>query len=483
MMKTLFGHSFIYGAATLISRGSVLVLLLILPFLLTPAEYGVLGVIVAMSAFVNVIVPAEITQAMVRFYAAAPDGEKAVYVSTGWWFTATALLLFLAAAEAAAAPFCRWLLGDEAYLTTFRLGLAVMALTSLFYFLQNQFRWEFRTGGYVVASLFFSLATLGLALGIGFSAANPLEGVLAGQAIGAALSCLFAAWQLRSSLFGKVDKAKLREMLAVSLPIVPASLALLLSIYAARFVLNDVSGLAAVGIFTFASQIAGIAALALAGVQQAVTPLIMANHEDPQTPRMLGRSFEIFIGLGFALCLALGLFAPELIASFGEPAFRDSGPLILPLAMSVVLSGMYFFLPGFLIAKKTSRQMWVALASAVSSVALNYVLASRFGAAGATAATFFSSLIFLFLWFLASQPLYAVPIRWFAVGLSGIATLGGGIAAILIPYPDLWSAVAIKLLIGSAIAGVILATGLIPLRDGLASVRGLLRRPAAEQGP
>ena len=57
MKDKVLSHSLSYGAATIISRGTLLVALLVFPALLQPADYGALAMVLAIAALVNLIVP------------------------------------------------------------------------------------------------------------------------------------------------------------------------------------------------------------------------------------------------------------------------------------------------------------------------------------------------------------------------------------------------------------------------------------------
>jgi O-antigen/teichoic acid export membrane protein len=290
---------------------------------------------------------------------------------------------------------------------------------------------------------------------------------------------------LRRSFDLKLDKAKLGELLRFSLPLVPASVGLFLSVYVSRLILNGMASLDDVGVYTLAAQIGGIATLGIVGVQSAVTPLVMAHHQDPKTPAQLARLFEVFVGFGIVASLTLGLFAPEFIYFLGAPEYAVAGPLVLLLAPAALLSQMYFFAPGFAVAKRTTLQMWISLASGAIAVGANFWLISLWGIVGAAFATLASAAIFLLLWFVASQRLYQIPVRWIPVtlGVAGGALLGW--TSLAVPDMGLAAGLAIKAGLLAAATLFVLLIGLVPLRSGFALLRTLalpLRpRPSANR--
>src|SRR4030095_11876974 len=238
----------------------------------------------------------------------------------------------------------------------------------LFYFLQNQCRWEFRTAEFVLISLVFAFFTLALSLGLGMVFDPPLLGAVLGQVLGAAIAVGLGVFGLRQSFALRIDSAKLRQLLSFSLPLVPASLALFLSVYASRIILNALSSLEDVGLYTLAVQIGSIATLGIVGIQAALTPLVMAHHQKPQTPRQGAQLVESTVGFAVFACRALGLFAPEFIYYAGNRDYARAGPLVLLLAPAMFIAQLYVFAPGFAVAKRTIWQMWVSIASALAGI-------------------------------------------------------------------------------------------------------------------
>ena len=476
MIDKLFTQSAFYGAVALISRGANVFLLLGLTLVLDPADFGALSIILTLSGLAVVIVPLAITQGLALLAASADAQDKRNYASSAFRFTAVAVLVWLIAAELVAEPLCRWIIGPERYVPVFRIGLVVIAVNIAFDFIQNQFRWEFRLKEYALVSLSFALPTLIFAFLFAFLWPDPLQGILIGQVIGGTAAIVWGLWRLRNSLSGTFEWPKVCEMLRLTAPLVPASLAFLYSQYAGRFILNDTVGLDAVGSYSFASQIAGIAAVALVGVQNAVIPLIMSNHQDPETPRVLSRAFEFFTGAGVLLALGLGLVTPVAIAAVGNPLYRSAAPLVVLLSLSVVVSAMYVFLPGFLVAKRPWRQMWVSFAGVAISVSLNYFLSVRFGTLGAAAATLLASVLMLSLWYVFSKPLYPMRVRMLTCFCAVFLAAVAGEAALFFSSASYALAIAAKTAAFALVLLFVTATGLISLRDLHTAGASLLSR-------
>lgn len=480
VMRSLASHTAAYTLASALSRATVLVWLIVLPFFLPASDYGVLGLIITMAALVNLLVPLEISQALARYYPSAEPLAKRAYLSTAWTFTLAMLAIVAVTVLIASVPLCQLVLGDLRYLTIFRLAVLFFVFNTVFYFIQSQFRWDFRTTEYTVVTLVFAFVTLVLSLLFAITLPDALLGVIVGQLIGAGTGVALGLWRLRTTLGLGIDGTTLKNMLHFSLPLVPASLAIFLSTYASRFILLEQTGLEEVGLFTWASQIALVPPLLLLGFQAAVTPLVMKLYREPGTKHVLARAFEAVLALELCLCLAVGLLTPHVIAAVGYSAYAAAGPLVIILAPAYLMLQLYVFAPGFAISERTDLQLMVAAASAVTAVAGNYLLIGVFGLKGAAFATLAAAALFLGSWFWFSQSLYPLPVRWTRIAVLILLFASFGVMGTAIIAGVGLSAVAIKaaLIVGFVAAAFL--CGLVRFGDLISLLR---RKPVVTADP
>lgn len=422
MIRQLLAHTAAYTFANIVSRGTILVWLIVLPAFMSPADYGALGLIMTTASLVTMLVAAEVTQGLARYYPTAPQEERDGYSRTAWTFTIAMLAVAGVAALAFSPRLNQLLLGSPGYLPAFRLAIVYFALNTSFIFVQNQFRWDFRARDYTIVTLLFSVATLALSIGLAVLLPDALAGVLLGLVSGVAAGITLGAWRLRRTIGFEGDWAKLGRMLRFSVPLAVAGVALFVSTSASRYMLNGMLSLTEVGLFTWASQLAAIPALLLLGVQAAITPLVMKHHREARTPAILARSFETVVAGALCLCLAVGLFTPELVALLGYQSFAAAAPLVMILAPASLMFQLYVFCPGFAVRERTDLQLLVSVVTALAAVVLNYLLIGHMGLMGAAVGTFASSAIFFGCWFTLSGRLYPVPVRWVRLGLFALVT-------------------------------------------------------------
>lgn len=479
MLKAVLRDSLVYGLASLLSKGLAIFLLPLYTRVLSPGDYGAYDLLITLGALANLVVALEISQGLARFWADATEpGTRRRLASTSLWFSALMYGLFLVVGLLAAPQLNALVVGDARYLDAFRLGLGFIAVNGIYYLLLNQFRWELRSKAYAIASVAYALFTLLFALVFCLWLDLGLVGVMLAQLLAATVASLLCLWLLRHTFGWMFDARQLRAMLRFSAPLVPAGLAVFISLYINRFALNHFGSLQDVGHFAIGSRIAGLAALLILGIQAALTPLVYQHYRDPQTPGQIARLFSWFMAVALAGCLFLALFARELLMLFATPEFMAGAALVGILAPSLLLSQMYIFAPGIAIAKKTHWQLWVTLLSAAASVAGNWLLVPLWGIWGAALATLLSSSLFFLCWVSLSQRLYPIPYAWRALLLASLgfvacSVLGVELDGVGLALP---LTLLLKCLLLLLLLVLLVASGLVPLADLRALVEQLRRR-------
>lgn len=484
MLKAALRDSLVYGLASLLSKGLAIFLLPLYTRVLSPGDYGAYDLLITLGALANLAVALEISQGLARHW--ADEAERAAKVrlaSTSLWFTVVMYGLFLAAGLLAAPQLNSWVLGDDSYLDAFRLGLGFIAVNGIYYLLLNQFRWELRSKAYAVVSFAYALLTLLFAATFCVLLDMRLEGVMLAQLLAASCSGLLSIWLLRGTFTLSFDGRLLAMMLRFSAPLVPAGLAVFVSLYINRFALNHFGSLEDVGHFGIGSRIAGLAALLILGIQAALTPLVYQHYREPETPAHIARLFSWFMAVALAGCLFLALFARELLMLFATPEYMAGAALVAVLAPALLLSQMYIFAPGIAIAKKTHWQLWVTLLSAAVSAVANWLLVPLWGIWGAAVSTLLASLVFFLSWLWLSQRLYRIPYAWRGCVL---ALMGFVVCALLGAEVDgsgltLLFALLFKSLLLLALLVMVVACGLLPREDLRAMLSYLQRRFGASR--
>jgi len=481
MLRAVLRDSVIYSLASMLSKGLAVFLVPLYTRVLSTGDYGAYDLLITLGALANLTVAFEISQGLARYWVEAKNrGDRRRLASTALWFTALMYAIFLMVGLLVSPQLTPLLLGSDSYLEAFRVGLGFIAVNGIYYLLLNQFRWELRSKDYTLVSLGCAVLTLTFSILFCLGYDQGLIGVMLAQLLAVSVMSVIGLWLLRGSFGGILDFSDLVSMLRFSVPLVPAGLAVFISLYINRFALNNFGSLADVGLFGIGSRIAGLSSLMLLGIQAALTPLVYQHYRESGTPIHIARLFGWFSAAALFGCLFLGLFARELLVIFATPDFLGGASLVIYLAPAMLLSQMYIFAPGIAIYKKTLWQLWVTVGSAAVSVLSNWLLVPAYGVLGAAIATLLAALVFFGAWLLVSQRLYYVPYAWKGISISLLVFVGcaqiGEMVNKLSDYLIL--AVICKLLLCLLMAGAVVISRLVPVSD-LKLVANRLRRRRA----
>lgn len=416
MIHRFFRDSAIYTIPTILSTGISLFLVPLYTRVLTPSDYGALDMISVFGSLIALTVALEVSQGVARFYQdeQTDDGRKA-FASTALWFTVLMFTAFLIASLAFAPDLSLIVIGAPHLENVFRFGVVFIWVNGLFYLLKVQLRFELRSKAYSAISIVHSLSTAGASVLLAYVFHFGIYGFLAGMIIGTAAGALLGLWYLKATFQLHFDFIKLKTMLSFSIPLVPSSIAVFVSMYIDRLMINYYLSLEEVGLYGIGFRIASISTLALIGFQMALTPLVYKHYKDLETPHQLATIFRTFLAIAIVIFLILALFADVALWILTTPAYYAASQVVVFLVPAILLSQMYIFAPGIGIAKKTHLFIWINVGGAILNTFFNWILIPQFGYVGAGIATLLGYVCVFGVYMYCSQKLYYVPHNWKAI--------------------------------------------------------------------
>ncbi len=469
MVRRFFRDSAIYVIPTALNSGMALFLFPLYAHHFSRSEYGVLDLITITEVLVSLTVGFQLWQGLGRHVGGVRD-EKLVsaYASTALLFTVVCYVLFGLAAQLAAVPLADVLFGSRSDVGVLRVGIVWWCVAGVLVLAQSQLRWQLRAGRVAVAGVINVAFTGVLSVVLILPAHLGVTGAVLGQLIGCTASLLFILASTRTVFKGRFHRERCAEMLRYSLPLIPAGVAVFLNLYADRLVIREVGSVAEVGVYAVGYRIASAAYFLIAGTQGAITPLVLAHKDDPETPKDLARIFRLFVVCALALFLFLSIMAAPMVRIFAAAPFQHAVVVVPWLVAAVLLSSLYMFAPGMLITKKTGIVAWLTLAGGVGNLALALLLVPSLGILGAGIATSITSLGWFagMMWF--SQKDYPAPHAWarIAVG-SAVSLVIVTAAALTLPSGEIHafdiSAMIVRTVI--VLGGVALVTAVLLERD------------------
>jgi O-antigen/teichoic acid export membrane protein len=177
-----------------------------------------------------------------------------------------------------------------------------------------------------------------------------------------------------------------------------------------RFVIEDLLGRDAVGLYSAAYKAIAAGITANLALNAAYVPQFMRAHGKPLEAPFVRDAILTLVGGSMAVALALSLLGPTVVRTFYHREFQPAAELIPLLAPGAVLQALYLVHVNALFwSKKTSGiPVWTTLAGAVN-VALCYLLIPSFGLPGAAWATTLGYGVLALLFALAARKVTVLP--------------------------------------------------------------------------
>lgn len=419
MVRRFFKDSAIYAAANIAARGLSLFMVPYYVRVLDDSDIGTLDILLAWGAMAAVVTGLEISIGMSREYAGQKDDAARCEVSsTALWFSVVVYGLFLAVVALSAGPVARLLLGDERHAATVIAAAATVAAGGVFVIISQQLRYLLKPGLFAITSLVNAVTGLCATVTMVSWLRLGVVGVFLGNLTGLVVGCVLASYFTRGGFCWLFSGLRCRQLLRFSLPLIPSSIAAVVSLHFGRVALDQLLSRDAVGVYGIAARLGGMITLVMAGFNSAMAPLVFSRHEDVETPRALARIFHIFCGVALAGSAGFILFSPEVLHILTTPKYSGALTTVIILAPAALLSQMYIFAPGAWIRKKTWCISAVNITAATLNVALNWMLIPMIGLQGAACAALLGATVSFTASMAVSQYFYPVPHQWRQLGLA-----------------------------------------------------------------
>ena len=409
-VRRVFSHLAVYGSGEILLFAISFLLVPIYTRVLTPAEYGVLGLLLLLRAFLRPLNQLGLDESFLRFYYDCGD-DDARRSLTGTTLVAIGLAsgLVLTVLLAGAPAFSRLLLGSAEHAWTLRL-LALNGFLQAFLCVPHSLlrirneparfaRWT--VGGGLGATAGRLVLVVGLRMGVfGIMLADLLVSVV----LVAGLS------RVVERPIGRFSWRWAREMLRYGLPRVPNTLLQQVTMMSDRFFLRLSRPLSDVGIYQLGGTIANVLRIYPEAFRRAWMPFAFEKMDEPDGPRQFAQLATVaFAVLAFGT-LGIAILAGPVVQIMTPPQFHGAGAVVPLLVLSVALQGAATFLTTSLSVAKRTRALPVAAAVASGVTLTGHVtLIPRFGLLGAAAATATGQAALVVVMAVAAQRLYRIP--------------------------------------------------------------------------
>jgi O-antigen/teichoic acid export membrane protein len=464
---------------SLVARGVSFLLAPLYTRAMVPADFGVVGISNAVLAAVSVILGFAIHGAVPRMWVECEtDAQRRRFVGAllGFMLVVPTVLTIVLDFVGSMGWF------DGAFATVqFRPHLRLVLWTAFLGTFPNVptaiYMAREKPGNVALFNVVLTTASIAMALLFVAGLKQGALGVLRAQLFAAATTAALSVVVLWRMSPPTLDRARLVQALAFSLPLVPHLLANWALAISDRIVLERLVSKDDLGRYSLAYMFCTLASVIGAAVSSAFGPItnrrLKASPDDPTVPRLGTYAIVAIIGAS----LAIALFAPELIIVVAPVSYRAAAALVPLLVLGAVFQGLYVvFSTGTWYSMKTARVPLVTAIGAAVNLGLNVVLVPRFGvlAAALDTAIAYATLAGLHAWL--AHRLHPIAWEWRRITVAfgvGVACFFAG--ALLPQLPLGWALCAKLALLACGFPLALVALGFVRAGEWSA-VRSLLRR-------
>lgn len=451
-LKELFSDTIIYGISRVLAR---FINYLLVPFhtdVFRPDAYGIIGLVYAGIAFLNVIFTFGMESAYLR-YAKDRDHAKNVFktLQVGLLGGATVFALFLYFAAPALMPLMKLGPGSS-HIYLLMIGILWFDTLSLVPF--AELRLVRKSILYSVIHTIHVFINLGLNFYLILVLDWGIEAVFTAN-LAASVFSTVVLWLLTSDMLkGNWDRSILRKAFSFGWPFIPAGIGFAINEMLDRFFLGnylsedvifslygtDFSPESIVGIYSACYKVAVFMLLFVQMFRLAWQPFFLRHAEDPNAGRLFGDIFRYYNMAAAFIFLSVALFVDKIV-QIPIPLLNTTlideqywmGLDIVPLLLGAYwFHGWYMnFSAGIFIREETKIFPQITLIGAGVTIIANLALIPFLGMSGSALATLFSYGTMALLLYHRSKTVFPVPYS-LARGFGMLAIAG---AAILIkPY-------------------------------------------------
>lgn len=408
MIQQFLKEGSIYTLSNFATKGISLLLIPFYTAYFSPADYGILDYLSVLSGVINAVFSLQIAQGVSRYLGddALSELEKRKLGATGinaifTVYSLTAVFLLLTQHF--------WKTINETSTneftdSIFQLMIINTCINALFFQLGIHLRFRRKTIAFAWLSFIQSLANIALILTLVIYGKMGIEAIYWSSTIIAPFIVGFQLYLLRKEYLFYLGWKELKMILAFSIPLIPAALAMLALDITDRFVIAQKLSLNDLGVYSVGAKFPSILTLLVASFSMALAPIVIENYKLESTKIKLQKMLQNYFTIGGILIFVLALFSQETILVFTNANYYEAHKIMPLLYLIAFINGISMFSLGIFLSNKTYIQSIINTLAAILNVILSLWLVPIYGILGAAIATLIAiSLNVIFLFFFSTK--------------------------------------------------------------------------------
>ncbi len=422
-LKKLSKGTAVYGLGHILTRSLAFILLPLYTNYFTPAELGIVMLIAAFLAVMNLFYIYGFDSAFLRFYIREKEAvEQKVIFTTCYLTILTSSLVFSLIIYQTSPLIASSLTGSENFSSLIKITPAILSFDALSYLPLLLLRAREQAARFI--SIKIIAVVLNVFLNIVFVVwlHKGIAGVFYAQ-LGASIATFSLTIPVMLPVLRLIySLSQLKQHLAFGLPYLPTTFAVILMELIDRFFLLQFRGAAEVGIYSAGYRLAMIMSLLIAGFRFAWHPFFLSIAGQKDVKQFFARVLTYFL----LVCAFIYLFFSFFIDTIVHLKFADiylfdaaywQSTAVVPVVMlAYIFFGVYaIFVVGLHLEKKTKYLPGITFVGALTNIVGNLLLIPQFGMMGAAWATVFSYATMTFVLYILAQKVYPTPYEFLRV--------------------------------------------------------------------
>ena len=416
MSNKFFSNLSFYTIGDMLPKAASFLLLPIYTTYLDPSEYGIVGAMTALSAFLGIFFTLNFERSIFRLlYDYKDDKAQKFFLGTIfiWIFIFSTLVVLI-------------LIFSREYVSKFydSIDFYPYFLISILTVYLNIFgnipriflQVKQRAKTFVLLGFFQFLITNCSILYFVVYLQMKADGYLLGGLISAALMFPYFLWYTSKIVSLKFDNNIFKAVSKFSLPIFPAIIASQLIDLSDRIFIEKYLTTTDLGLYSLSYSIAGIVLVFTAAFKKAYDPYFykIANTlKVDEAKQILKSTNTIYYIVTLLVCSSIAIVSKEIIELFININYAEAYKIIPILCVAYAISKIAGLINlSFYQNKNTKLMMYISLVSAMLNIILNFLLIPRYGYFGAAYATVFTYVFMLLVKYYFSKNEFFIEINF-----------------------------------------------------------------------
>jgi O-antigen/teichoic acid export membrane protein len=420
-------HTLIFGIGSLLQQGASFLLLPVYTHYLSPAEYGIVGMLLILRSLVFTLSASMVGPALFRsYYDYDTENERTVVVSTSLLFCLIMSFLVFITGSLMSGTVSSLLTGSQAYASLTTLVLLSGVFQSVNTVSMSVFRAKKWSRKYTAVSVAGTIVTLSLSVYFVVVRGMGITGVIIGSLLGIVVTTFAGLYFIRRNIAMRISPKEIGKLSRYGLPIVPVNAMNFLLSAGTRIVVQAFLGNAGVGLFTLGRRLGSLVqVLVIQPFNQIAPAALFSAEKDPQAKRFYSRILTYYATITVFVSVLVAAVAGDLLRLMSRSEFWNAWKIVPWIGAACILYGARGLLSvGLFLKRKTA---WFPLAFGLgAAVALSsmVILIPLFGnGAGAAAGILLGNAVICFIRFRAGQRVFWISFE--IVRLMKIVLAGG----------------------------------------------------------